>query len=176
MATGKTLLRRVAGKLVEIVGVVVSMGGANAYDIPALDGTGKFDVSLLPVGVGPDVSILPASEAIGDSKWVNIWVDTADSILKVRLADNSNSREANGWAKVGGALGANIVIYHDAPNDGVTGCTPATRQYLGTLGGQTETPPEYAAGARISQFLGKSVNASYIDTEIEDFITLVNVA
>lgn len=162
----KSFLRLVSGIVTVITGTVVSTGAPNDGDIVALDSTGKIDVSVLPIGVGPDVTIVPAFEALGAGKYVNIFLDTG--VAKARLADNSNNRPAHGWVKASVTIGANATIYFEGPNDGLTGLTIGAREYLGTAGGATETP----VTAGIHQLLGVAINATTINTDIEDKIVV----
>lgn len=166
----KKYIELLNGKLKQKVATIVSAGAGNEGDLVALDAAGKIDVSVLPVGVGPDVSLIVTSEAIGAGKYVNIFNDAG--IPKVRLADNTNSREAHGFLKDAAALAATAVVYFEGPNDDFSALTVGARQYLSTAGGVTETPPTAAGGAAISQLVGYAVNATTINTDAEDQIGL----
>ena len=167
----KKLLRLVNGKLQEVLGIVVSSGAPNDGDIPALGTDGKLDVSVLPTGVGPDVAVLEASENIGAGEYVNIFDDTGTP--KIRKADNSNGRDAHGFLKTAVTTGNNGTVYFEGPNDNLTGLTIGARYYLGTAGAATATPP-VAPAASISQFLGIAVNATTINTDIDDCVGLTS--
>jgi hypothetical protein len=166
----KKFLRLVAGKVTEIVATVVSSGAPNDGDLVALDAAGKLDISVLPTGVGPDVKIIEASENIGAGKYVNIWDDTGTT--KVRLADNSNSREAHGYLLTSVTSGNNATVYFEGANSGLSGLTGGQRQYLATAGGVTTTPPTSGGGAQISQLLGIAISATEINTDIDDVVVL----
>ena len=166
----KKFLRLVNGIVSEIIATVTSAGAGNAGDIPALDPNGKLDVSLLPVGVGPDVKIILASENIGAGKYVNIY-DNAGT-ANIRLADNSNSRQAHGFLKDAVTSGSSGTVYFESANDDLSGLTAGQRQYLATAGGVTITPPTVAGGAQISQLVGIAISATEINTDIEDEIIL----
>jgi hypothetical protein len=166
----KKLLRLVSGIVTEIVGTVTSAGAGNAGDIPALDTSGKLDVSLLPTGVGPDVKLILASEAIGAGKYVNIYNNAGTA--NIRLADNSNSRMAHGFLKDAVASAAMGTVYFESANDDLSALTPGARQYLATAGGVTETPPTLVGGAQISQLVGVAISTTEINTDIEDEIVL----
>lgn len=159
-----------AGKLKQKQATIISTGAPNDGDLVALDSTGKLDPTVLPIGVGPDVAVLLASENIGAGKYVNIWDDAGTP--KARLADNSNGRDAHGFLKDAVTSGNNATVYFEGPNDDLSGLTPGARQYLGTAGGVTETPPVSPA-ANISQFVGIAVSATVINTDIDDCIGLV---
>jgi hypothetical protein len=162
-------IQLVAGKLTQVEATVVSAGAGDAGEVVALDASGKLDVSVLPTGVGPDVKIILASEAIGAGKYVNIY-DNAGT-ANIRLADNSNSRPAHGFVKDAVASAANGTVYFEGANDDLTGLTSGARQYLATAGGVTVTPPVFPA-ATIHQLVGSAVSATEINTDIEDCIVL----
>ena len=163
-------IQLVNGKLTQVEGTVVSAGAGNAGDIPALDGSGKLDVSVLPTGVGPNVKVILASENLGAGKYVNIY-DNAGA-PNARLADNSNSREAHGFVKDAATSGNNATIYFEGTNDDLSGLTSGARQFLASAGGVTATPPTFAGGAQISQLVGTAISATEIDTDIDDCVVL----
>lgn len=163
-------IQLVGGKLTQVEATVVSAGAGDAGEIVALDATGKIDVSVLPTGVGPDVKMILASEAIGAGKYVNIYDN--GGVANIRLADNSNSRQAHGFVKDAVASAASGTVYFEGANDDLSGLTPGARQFLGTAGGATSTPPTFAGGAQISQYLGLAISDTEINTDIEDSITL----
>lgn len=166
----KKYIQLLNGKLAQKQATVVSTGVANDGDIPALDSTGKLDVSVLPTGVGPDVVILAATENLAAGSYVNIWDDAGTA--KARLADNSNSRDAHGFVKDAVTSGSNATVYFEGGNDDLSGLTPGARYYLGTAGAATVTPP-VAPAAQISQLVGVAINTTTINTDIDDCIGLV---
>jgi hypothetical protein len=163
-------IQLVNGKLTQVEATVVSTGAGDAGEVVALDSSGKLDVSVLPTGVGPNVKVILASEAIGAGKYVNIYDNTGTP--NVRLADNSNGREAHGFVKDAVASAANATVYFEGTNDDLSALTPGTRQYLGTAGGVTATPPTFAGGAAIHQLVGSAISATEIDTDIDDCVVL----
>lgn len=163
-------LQLINGKLTQIEATVVSAGAADAGEVVALDSNGLLDVSVLPVGVGPNVKLVLASENIGAGKYVNIY-DNAGT-PNVRLADNSNSREAHGFLLDAVTSGNNATVYFEGTNNDLSGLTPGARQFLGTAGGVTATPPTFAGGAQISQLVGTAISATEIDTDIDDIVVL----
>lgn len=163
-------IQLVGGKLTQVEATVVSAGAGDAGEIVALDSSGKIDVSVLPTGVGPNVKVILASENIGAGKYVNIYDNTGTE--NVRLADNSNSREAHGFLLDAVTSGNNATVYFEGTNNDLSGLTPGARQFLGTAGGVTATPPTFAGGAQISQLVGTAISATEIDTDIADIIVL----
>jgi hypothetical protein len=162
----KKYLELNAGKVSTKEATVISGGGANAGEIPALDGTGRLDVSVLPLGVGPDLSILEASEDLTAGQYVNIY--NVGGVAKARLADGSNGREAHGFVKSSYTTGQSAHIYYEGPNEALTSLTVGARYYLNTAGSVSATP----RSAGIHQFMGVAVSATAINTDIEDHIVL----
>ena len=169
----KSFMRLVSGKLKAIQATVVSAGAGNDGDVIALDSTGRIDTSVLPIGVGPDVKIIVVEEASGLSAgdYVNVF-DNA-STPKVRLADNSNGREAHGFVKAAFADAGSATVYFEGENDDLSGLTAGERLYLGTAGGIITTPliPITDTG-KIHQLLGVSINATTVNTDMDDCIQL----
>ena len=150
---------------------VSSTGVAEAGDIVALDTTGKLDPSLLPVGVGADVKIAEASENLSPGDYVNFWDDGGTE--KVRLADNSNGRDAHGFVIAAVTSGSNATVYFEGSNANLSGLTAGQRVYLGVTGDIITTPLDPVTDAgKIHQFLGVAVDATTVNTDIDDCIGL----
>jgi hypothetical protein len=47
-------IANVTGQLTEIAGISTSAGAGDAGKIPQLDGTGRLDATLMPVGLGAE--------------------------------------------------------------------------------------------------------------------------
>jgi len=167
----KSFMRLVSGKLKAIQAVVTSTGATNDGDIPALDSTGKLDITLMPVGVGADVETCEAGEALSAGNYVNFYDDLG--VKKVRLADNTNGRDAHGFVKAAVTIGSPAIVYFEGSNNDFTGLTVGARQYLGVAGGIIDIPlvPVTDAG-KIHQFLGVAVNSTSINTDIDDCMSL----
>jgi len=158
------------GKLIEAT--VVSTGVGEAGDILALGTDGKLDESVLPVGVGPDVKVAPASENLSAGDYVNFF-DAGGGTVNVRLADNSNGREAHGFVKDAVTSPANATVYFEGPNTAAASNTVGDRAYLGTSGDVITTPLDPATNVGdIHQLLGTYVDDTEINTDIDDCIQL----
>jgi hypothetical protein len=157
------------GKLAETEATDTSTGVAEAGDIVALDSSGKLDVSLLPTGIGADVAVITASENLSAGDYVNIFDNSGTP--NVRLADNSNGRDAHGFVKDAVTASSPATVYFEGSNDALSSLTPGARYYLGTAGGVTSTAP-VAPGADISQFVGIAIADDTINTDIDDCIGL----
>ncbi|MGF6211749.1 hypothetical protein [Comamonas sp. 4034] len=157
----------VGGKEKQIFGAATSSGAADAGKIPALDSSGKLDQSMMPAGIGANTKVVPAFEAIGVGKFVNFFSDAGT--LKVRLADNSNNRPAEGFVLAAVASAANATVYPlDVANTGVSGLTLASEYWLGTAGGVIDTPLDSTDPAnvnKVNQLLGKATSATELRTD-----------
>ena len=173
MAT-QGFLARVAGKTKQIFAIATSAGAADAGKIPALDSTGRIDTSMMPVGIGANTTQATASEAIGAGKFINYW-DNA-GVFSMRLADNSNGRQADGYvtaAVASGAVGTGYPL--DSTNAQLTGLTVGTRYWLGTAGGVTPTPLDEAVAGnanKISQYLGVAKSTTELVTDDQGHVVL----
>ncbi len=159
-------------KLVEAL--VTSAGAADAGKIIATNAEGKLDTSLLPAGIGANVQLVNASEALGAGKFVNLW--NAGGTLKARLADNSNARQAHGFVKAAVSIGNPVEVYPlDVSNTNMTALVVGSRYYLDTAGGATATPldPTDVANAnKIHQYLGLALTATELITDDDSYVVL----
>ena len=150
-----------AGVLTEKAAIQSSAGAGDAGKVPALDSTGKIDSTMMPVGVGTEVDVIPAVGAIAAGDLVNIY--TATGAVKCRKADGSTAgKEAHGFVLAAVADAANATVYRPSQsNTQKTGLTPGTKQYLSvtTPGGTQETAP--ATG--VLQVVGVAVSATALD-------------
>lgn len=157
----KKFLRMVSGKLKEVFATVTSAGAGNDGDIVALDSTGKLDISLLPVGVGAEVTVLPASENLTAGDFVNLWND--GGTMKVRKADaTTNAKPADGFVLAGVTAPANATVYRlSQTNTARSGMTLGAEYFLSTTaGGITTTAP--SANGNIVQRIGVAHSATEI--------------
>ncbi|WP_313080430.1 hypothetical protein [Pulveribacter sp.] len=167
-------LARTGGKTRQLEAKATSAGAADAGKIPALDSSGKLDMSMMPAGIGADTQILPASEALSAGNLVNIWSD--GGVAKVRLADNSNGRAADGYVLDAVASAADATVFPlDGTNSELTGLTPGAEYWLGTAGGVIAVPLDETDSAnanKISQYLGKAKSATELITEDDGYVIL----
>jgi hypothetical protein len=159
-----------SGRETMVEATVASTGVAQAGDIVALDSTGKLDVSLLPVGVGPAVQVVLASENLDAGDFVNIFDNGGTP--NVRKADSGNDRRAVGFVNEAVTAAANALVYFEGQNDQLSGLTAGQRIYLDTAGNIQTSAPSLAGGDVIHQYLGKALNATTMDVEIADEIVL----
>lgn len=72
MATAQRFLARISGKTKQVQATQTSTGAASAGKLGALGDDGRWDMSMMPVGIGADTQVLPASEALSAGNFVNI--------------------------------------------------------------------------------------------------------
>lgn len=161
-------LEKSSGRTQENEALTSSAGGADAGKIIGLDGAGRISQTMMPVGIGPDIKNMVTSENLSAGDYVNIY-DNAGTIT-ARLADNSNDRPAHGFVKAATISPAAADVFFEGANSDLSGLTLGVRHYLGTVGQPTSTPPS-GAGV-LCQFLGISISATEINTDIEDEVVL----
>jgi len=150
------------GALTEVEFKQSSAGASDAGKAPALDATGRFDVSMMPVGIGADTKQLLASEIIAAGSYVNIWSD--GGAFKVRKADATTAgKEADGFILEGVASGGTATVYFEGPNTQVTGMTPGSVFLQTTAGAGGATAP--SGSGNVVQRLGVAVSATEVNFE-----------
>lgn len=157
------------GRETMVEATIVSSGAPSSGEIVALDSSGRIDVSVLPTGVGPDVATIQTSEILNAGDYVNVY--NASGVPKVRKADATNDRPAHGFVQNAYAVSDLASVYFEGPNDDRSGLTIGARYYLGAAGGISATPPALPTYV-IHQFVGIAVNATTINTDIDDEIVL----
>lgn len=161
-------LHIVSGRLQEVEATVTSAGAGDAGNLVALDGSGRLDATVMPVGYAAETTALVASEALSAGEWVNVWNDAGTP--KARKADATTSgKEADGFVLDAVSSGATATVYHEGANTGVTGLTAGARYYLSTTaGGSTTTAP--TGSGNVVQFLGRAVSTTKIVFEADEGI------
>lgn len=161
----------IAGKLKQVAATITSAGAASDGALVALDGSGRLDPSVMPVGIGADTTSATASEALSAGDFVCIWDDAGTA--KVRKADASaEGKEATGFVLDAVSSGQPALVYHEGSNTALSGLTIDARYYLSptTPGAATTTPPGTAG--QVSQFLGRAASATRLPFEADDGIVL----
>ena len=158
-----------AGKLVEYVATVVSGGAASAGQIAALDPTGRFDNSVMPVGIGADTASILASEAISAGSLINIWSNAG--VQNIRNADASTTgKEANGFMLAAVASGATGTVYFSGQDTALSGLVPGPIYLSDTaVGAVTSTPPTTAG--HVLQRVGTAVSPTSLEFKPSDPVT-----
>lgn len=166
--SGLSFLRQVSGVLTEVLGIQSSAGAADAGKIPALDASGRFDSTMMPIGVVADTKIIVASEALAAGDFVNVWNSTG---AKARKADATTAgKHAHGFVLASVANGGNATVYFEGINTQVTGQT-AGDVFLQTTAGTAGTTAPSASG-NVVQRIGVAISSTEIDFEGNAPITL----
>lgn len=155
-------IRNNSGTLTEKEATVVSAGAGDAGEIVALDNTGRLDQSVMPVGIGPDVSQITASEALSAGDFVNIYNNLGTA--NARKADATTAgKQAHGYVLSAVDMGDPATVYFEGSNTQVSGATPGPIFLATSAGGFTSTAPSSAGN--VVQRLGVAVSATEINFE-----------
>jgi hypothetical protein len=162
-------LALINGRIKEVLGLSSSAGAADAGKIPELDGSGRLDSSMMPVGFGSETKVIQASENLAAGDFVNVFNSTG---LRVRKADASNGRIAHGFVLNAVTSGQNATVYYGNLNTAVSGRTIGVEQYLSanTAGAVVETPP--TGSGHIVQRLGVATGTTEMLVEIQTPVEL----
>lgn len=162
-------LAQSAGTVTEVQPITTSAGAGDATKLAQLDAAGRYDLSVMPVGIGADTNSITTSEALAAGDFVNIWNSTG---AKARKADASTAgKEAHGFVLAAVSSGQPATVYSEGTNTQVTGMTAGV-VYLSTTPGQaTATPP--SGSGQIVQRLGVAVSTTAVNFQQHQPITLV---
>ena len=166
MAANKYLELTTAGAVTEKLATVQSAGVANANEIVALDAAGRLDVTIMPVGIGPEAKTVVASETITAPALVNLWND--GGTLKARYADASAAsagKQAHGYVLETINSAASGVIYFEGLITGLSGLTLGATYFLSgtTPGAPTATAP--TTSGHSVQEIGVALSATELTFE-----------
>jgi hypothetical protein len=162
--SAKKFLRNVLGRITEISGIVTSAGAANDGDIPALDATGRLDITLMPVGIAPEVVTAPASENLASGDLINLWNDSGT--LKARKADaTAAGKEADGFVLAAVTSPADATVYLEGMNTGVSGLTIGAFYFLSAASPGLPTATAPTGSGNVVQSIGKATSATSLQFE-----------
>lgn len=155
------------GRVTEVEGSVTGGTGGDAGEIVALDGSGRIDTSMMPVGVVADTYAGTAGEALaaGDLVFIDATPEVKKASAGVAGAD------AVGFVLAASLNGASCLVYFEGRNTGVAGLTPGTRYYLSETGGGVTAAPVVGTGKR-HQYVGTAVTATSLTFEPGESIVL----
>lgn len=160
-----------AGRTKQLEASTTSAGAGDAGKVPGLDGSGRLDQSMMPVGVGPDTATITASENLAAGDLVNVWDDSGTT--KIRKADaTAEGKEADGFVLASVTSGQSGLVYFDGTISGLSGLTRGARYFLSadTPGAITTTPP--SSTGNVVQRVGKAKSATELVFEAFEPITL----
>ena len=162
-------LRNNSGVITELEATVTSAGAGNAGDIVALDGTGKLDNSVMPVGIGADTAVLATTENLSAGDFVNIFNDSGTP--KARKADaTTTGKFAHGFVLAGTTSPNNATVYFEGTNTQVSTVTGGRLYLATTAGGWTATAP--SASGNVVQAIGVGTSSTTINFEPEAPVVL----
>lgn len=193
--TSQKVLTLVNGRTTEVASVKDSAGNADADKLVALgtggkiddsmlnssttgapgalaklDGNGRLNTALLPTGIGADVAVLTASEALAAGDLVNVYNNAG--VGAVRKADGAAvGKEAHGFVLSAVASGGQATVYFEGTNDQVTGLTPGTQFLSGTTPGKTSSTSATGSG-KISQIVGFATSPTSLNFNSGPAVTL----
>ena len=163
---GEKFLKEIAG--IPTRKEATQIGGSGKENlIPALDNTGRFSETMMPVGLVADVKNMVASEDIGGGDLINVWND--GGVFKIRKADASNGRNAHAFILASVLLGNSINAYFEGIITGLSGQTPVQYWLDGAIAGKAVTSPP-SNPAHIIQKVGMGISATERSFEPGDVI------
>ena len=156
----------IAGIDTEVEGTVTGGTAAQNGKIVALDGTGRLDPTLMPVGVVADTYSGTAAEALAAGAYVYIKSD--GQVANASAATGGNP--AIGFVLSAVASAGTALVYFEGRNTALTGLTVGARYYLSdsVAGGSTATP--VSGLGKLHQYLGRAISATSLSFEADDHI------
>ncbi len=143
------------------ISAALTGGAANAYQVPALNGQGQLDQTMMPTGVGPDTEVMVASEALAAGAIVNVWNNAGTQ--NARNADNGSvSKPAVGYSPAAVASGANATIYFSGIISGLSGLTPGATYFLGAAGAVVLAASLPTASGSLTQAVGVAISPTQL--------------
>lgn len=169
----RQFLTLINGVTQRVQAIIASAGVADANKIIATDGTGRLDVSLMPVGLGADTLTVQASENLAAGDFVNIHDVTGSArVRKASAADAT--KPAHGFVLNGVTSGASATVYFEGSNTAVTGRVIGTEYALSTtVPGSTQVATTALTAGQVFQAVGVATSATSIASEIDTPITIV---
>lgn len=154
----KVLSLNTDGSFLEVQPVNVSAGAGDATKLAQLDTNGKWDITMMPSGIGADTQSIITSEAIANGDFVNIYNNAGTRTCRKALATD-NTKPANGFVLVGVGVGVSAIVYVRGLNSAVvlgtfTAADIGKKVFLSAslAGAVTSTIP--AATSNIAQVVG----------------------
>jgi hypothetical protein len=169
-ATSKYLYRdSTSGQVQEAQPITTSAGAGDASKLAQTDSSGRFDASLMPVGITPDIFNANASGALSAGDMV--YVTSGGLIARASAAAAGNP--AIGFTLLAVTTGNPAVAYFEGRNTAVTGLTVGSRYYLdaATPGAITATP--VTGTGKLHQYVGTAISTTSLSFEADDAIVLI---
>ena len=155
-----------AGLETEIEALTTSAGAGDAGKLFAPGADGKWDISLMPTGIGPATKTVVTSEALTAPCLVNLWND--GGTLKARYADGSAAsagKQVHGFILASVGSGANATVYFEGEMTGLSGLTPGASYNLSNASPGAMMDTVAVTAGHIHQYVGVALGATSIDFE-----------
>jgi len=149
--------------------IKISTGIPDANKILSTDDDGKIHASFLPAGIGAANEVMIASESLLAGDFVNIWLDGGER--KVRKADASNGRVANGFVTSTVNVNTNATIILQGVNSSLTGLVVGSKYFLSATSPGLPTLTAPTNLNTIVQELGYAVSSSRLNFEFDSPFT-----
>ena len=151
-----------AGKIKEVQPITTSGGVADASKIAQTDGTGRFDLSLMPVGVAAEVTVCTAYEGLAAGDFINLFLD--GGVIKAQKADaTTNAKPAHGFVISNVSIGNPATVYGVSNKNTVVAAamTIGSDYWLTTTPGLISLTAPSASG-NIVQLIGRAETTAAI--------------
>lgn len=159
------------GTLGEVAPELTSAGAGDSGKLIALDGTGRIDTTMLPVGVGADIASIVSFEDLSAGDFVNIF-DNAGT-PNVRKADATTAgKESDGFVLDAATAPAAVNVYFEGTNTQVTAQTIGAAVFLQTTAGAAGATVPNTSG-NVVQRVGRAISATAISFEAAQGVELV---
>ena len=147
-----------------------SAGVGDAGKVGLLDAAGKWDITMMPTGIGADTATILTSEVLVAGDLVNIYNNGGTA--NVRKADASVSgKEAHGFVLAGFGAAVSATVYFEGQNTQLTGMTPGVQFLSGTTPGKTVDTAPTGTG-EVVQRVGLATSATSMNFESSNPIVL----
>ena len=154
----KVLSLNTDGSLQEVTPISTSAGAGDASKLAQTDSGGKFDISLMPTGIGADTQSIVCSEALAAGDFVNIYNNAGTRNCRKAIATD-NTKPAHGFVLAGVSQSSSAIVYVRGLNTLValgafTAANVGSNAFLSstTAGAASTTIP--ATTGQIAQVLG----------------------
>jgi hypothetical protein len=146
----------------EYAGKTTSAGAGDSGEFVALDGSGKIDSTMMPVGIGQDSVIAVAGEALAAGDFV--YFNGSGQVMKADA--DTIAKAAQGYVIVSVSAAANATVYFDDSNTALSSLTPGAIYYLSATAGTVSTTAPTTAG-HIVQEVGFASSATNLRVSIK---------
>jgi hypothetical protein len=156
------------GSKSEYAGKASSAGAGDAGEFGVLDANGRFDITMMPVGLGSDAAVAVAGENLSAGDMV--YFNGSGQVMKADA--DSLGKAAQGYVNVAVTAAANATVFFDDANTGLTGLTPGAKYYLSATAGEVTTTAPTTPG-HIAQEVGFATSATNLKINIKEPVVRV---